>query len=42
MDDKAREARRLYMKQWYAKNKDKAKATMERYWAKKAKEGENK
>lgn len=36
MDDKAREARKQYMKEWRAKNKDKVKATIERYWNKKA------
>lgn len=40
MDDKAREARKQYMKEWRAKNPDKVKAINERYWAKKAKESE--
>lgn len=40
MDDKAKKARSEYMKEWRKKNKDKVKATMERYWSKKAKEGD--
>lgn len=30
------EARNAYRREWYAKNKDKAKAYNKRYWAKKA------
>lgn len=37
MDASARLARREYMRQWRAKNKDKIKANQERYWEKKAK-----
>ena len=33
----AAEARRAYMKEWRAKNRDKVKASNERYWARKAK-----
>lgn len=32
----AKAARRQYQKEWRAKNKDKIKATMDRYWEKKA------
>ncbi len=34
------EARRAYQKAWRKKNPDKVKATMERYWNKKAKEAD--
>jgi len=34
--DKAREAKRIYMRAWRRKNKDKVKAAQERYWQKKA------
>ncbi|WP_191664078.1 hypothetical protein [Bacillus pseudomycoides] len=34
----AREARNAYMRAWRAKNKDKVKATQDRYWKRKAKE----
>lgn len=37
MDDKAKQVKNEYMKQWRAKNKDKVKAAQERYWNKKAK-----
>lgn len=36
MDEKAKEARNKYMKEWRAKNKDKVKVIQERYWKKKA------
>lgn len=36
MDEKAKELRRAYRREWYQKNKDKAKASNERYWMKKA------
>ena len=38
MDEKAREARKLYKREWNRKNRDKVKAAQERYWAKKAAE----
>ena len=38
MDEKAREARKLYNREWNRKNRDKVKAAQERYWAKKAAE----
>lgn len=37
MNDKAKAERNAYMKEWYKKNKDKAKVAQERYWEKKAK-----
>lgn len=37
MEDSAKLARREYMRQWRAKNKDKVKANQERYWENKAK-----
>ena len=36
MDEAAMEARRRYRREYYHKNKDKAKLYMERYWNKKA------
>ena len=36
MDEKAREARRAYKREWNRKNRDKVKAAQERYWARKA------
>lgn len=36
MDNAAREAMNAYRREWYRKNKDKAKAQRERYWRKKA------
>lgn len=36
MDDKAREIRNAYFREWRAKNKDKVKAANARYWNKKA------
>lgn len=41
MDNAAREARNAYRREWYSKNRDKAKAQQERYWKKKAKELNN-
>ena len=38
MTDAAREARNAYCREWYRKNKDKAKAAQQRYWEKKNKE----
>mgnify|MGYP003277887040 CR=1 FL=1 len=40
LKEKAREMRRAYMREWNRKNKDKLKATRERYWMKKAREAE--
>lgn len=37
MNGKAKAERNAYMKEWYKKNKDKAKVAQERYWEKKAK-----
>lgn len=37
MNDKAKEAKKAYMKEWSKKNKDKLKAAQERYWEKKVK-----
>jgi len=46
MEASAKLARREYMRQWRARNKDKVKASQERYWENKAKnlksEGERK
>lgn len=46
MEASAKLARREYMRQWRARNKDKVKAHQERYWENKAKnlrrEGERK
>ena len=36
MTDAAREARNAYMREWYRKNKDKARAHTLKYWEKKA------
>lgn len=36
MDEKAREARRAYKREWNRRNPDKVKAAMQRYWNKKA------
>lgn len=40
MDDKAREAKREYMREWQKKNRDKVRAAQARYWMKKAAEME--
>lgn len=37
MDEKAKEARNKYMREWREKNKDKVKKAQEKYWEKKAK-----
>lgn len=37
MTEAAKEARRAYKRAWNAKNKDKVKAAVERYWERKAK-----
>lgn len=36
MNDKAKEMRREYKREWNRKNKDKVKAAQERYWNRKA------
>lgn len=36
MNEKAKEARRAYKREWNRKNKDKVKAAQERYWERKA------
>lgn len=38
MDEKAKEARRAYKREWNRKNRDKVKAAQERYWNRKAQE----
>lgn len=38
MDEKAKELRREYKRQWYKNNKDKVRASQKRYWEKKAAE----
>lgn len=38
MTEAAREARNAYCREWYRKNKEKAKAAQQRYWEKKNKE----
>ncbi|WP_459481446.1 hypothetical protein [Clostridium saccharoperbutylacetonicum] len=35
MNEKAKSERNAYMKEWRKKNKDKVKASQERYWEKK-------
>ncbi len=40
MDEKAKEARRLYIRAWQRANKDKVRAAQIRYWKKKAAEME--
>lgn len=36
MDEKARELRRQYKREWNRKNKDKVRQAQERYWTRKA------
>jgi len=38
MDEKVRQTKREYMKEWRKRNKDKVKAAQERYWEKKARQ----
>ncbi|AGF59446.1 hypothetical protein B0P06_002215 [Clostridium saccharoperbutylacetonicum] len=38
MNEKAKEQRNAYMKEWRKKNKEKVKAAQDRYWNKKAKQ----
>lgn len=40
LDDKAKEARRAYKREWNRKNPDKVKLYNERYWIKKANEAD--
>lgn len=40
MDEKAKEARRAYRREWAKKNPDKIRAIEERYWTKKAQAAE--
>lgn len=37
MDDKAKETRNKYMREWRKNNKDKVKAAQQRYWENKSK-----
>lgn len=37
MDDKAKETRNKYMREWRKNNKDKVKAQQQRYWERKSK-----
>ena len=41
MTEAAREARRAYKRAWNAKNRDKVKASQERYWERKAKQAQD-
>lgn len=36
MDENAKEARRIYVREWQRANKDKVRAAQARYWKKKA------
>ena len=36
MDEKAKEARRAYKREWNRRNRDKVKQAQERYWSRKA------
>lgn len=40
LNDRAKEQRNAYMKEWRKRNKDKVKAAQDRYWEKKFKEKE--
>lgn len=40
LNDRAKEQRNAYMKEWRKRNKDKVKAAQEKYWEKKFKEKE--
>jgi len=42
LNEKAKEQRNAYMKEWRKRNKDKVKAAQERCWEKKALEGKEK
>ena len=41
MTEAAREARRAYKREWNAKNRDKVKASQERYWERKARQAQD-
>ena len=41
LNEKAKEQKNAYMKEWREKNKDKVKAAQDRYWEKKFKEKES-
>ena len=41
MDEKAKEARRAYKREWNRRNRDKVKQAQERYWSRKAAAAEN-
>ncbi|MFL0165254.1 hypothetical protein [Candidatus Clostridium helianthi] len=41
MDEKVRQTKREYMREWRKRNKDKVRAAQERYWEKKAMESTN-
>ena len=41
MNDKAKELKRQYEREWRRKNKDKVKAAQERYWERKVKSIKN-
>ena len=41
MTEAAREARRAYKRAWNAKNRDKVKASQERYWERKARQAQD-
>lgn len=40
MTEAAKEARRAYKREWNAKNRDKVKASQERYWERKARQAQ--
>ena len=40
LDERAKELRRQYQREWNARNRDKIKAKNERYWQRKAAEAE--
>lgn len=42
MNEKAKEARRAYKREWNRKNRDKVRAAQERYWNRKAAEAAQK
>ena len=41
MTEAAKEARRAYKREWNAKNRDKVKASQERYWERKARQAQD-
>lgn len=41
MNERAKEARRAYKREWNRKNRDKVKAAQERYWNRKAEAAQN-